>query len=445
MAMEYFACIFFAPCTLHPAPCILSLVQKTTLDSGLRIVTKHLPSTQAATVLILVGAGSRYESREINGISHFLEHMFFKGAKKYKNSKEVAETIDGIGGDFNAFTGKEYVGYYVKAAAHHVETSLDVLSDMLIHCNLDPKEIDKERGVIMEEYNMYQDTPMYQVGWDFERLMYGDQPMGWDQVGTKEVINGVTREQFSQYKEGLYTADNIVVSIVGNVNHDAVKKLVSRYFKFPQAKKEKSHAPLKLHHGKKRIHLKHKKTEQGHVVVGFEGFPEEDPRHYGLRVLSVILGGNMSSRMFLSVREDKGLSYYISTSTDDFTDSGIVSTRAGVDTKRTPLAVEAICKEYKKICGEKVPAKELTKAKEYLKGKLALRLEDSEEYAHLIGKEQLLYGKMDSPEEIAKKIDAVTAAEVHAIARELFVEEKLRMAAIGPYEDETAFEKVLHL
>ncbi|PIQ77673.1 hypothetical protein COV82_03265 [Candidatus Peregrinibacteria bacterium CG11_big_fil_rev_8_21_14_0_20_46_8] len=420
-------------------------MQKETFTNGLRVVTHELPGTQAATVLILVGAGSRYETREINGISHFLEHMFFKGAKKYKTAKEVSEKIDGMGGDFNAFTGKEYVGYYVKAASHHYETAMDVLGDMLLFCNLDQKEIDKERGVIMEEYNMYQDTPMYQVGWDFERLMYGDQPMGWDQVGTKEVINGVTREQFFDYKNALYSPDNVVISVVGNVKHDDVLEKVRTYFPFQDGKKQYDSAALQPNDDTTRVKLQTKKTEQGHVVVGFPGYAEEHPDHYALKVLSVILGGNMSSRMFLAVREDKGLSYYISTSTDDYLDSGIISTRAGVDTKRTPLAVEAICQEYRKIRGEKVPEAELKKAKEYLKGKLALRLEDSEEYAHLIGKDELLHGKAKTPQEIVAEVEKVSTDDVARVSADLFHDDKLRMAAIGPYEDAAVFEKVLHI
>ena len=187
------------------------MINLTTLPNGLRIITKRLENTQAATVLVLVRAGSRFETKSINGISHFLEHMFFKGAKRYTTAREVSETIDNIGGDFNAFTGKEYVGYYVKAAANHLDTSIDVISDMLIHATFDPVEIDKERGVIMEEYNMYQDTPTYQIGWDFEQLVFGDQPMGWDQVGTKDVINGLTSDQFVEFKNSLYVPKNTVI------------------------------------------------------------------------------------------------------------------------------------------------------------------------------------------------------------------------------------------
>ncbi|MBI5413435.1 insulinase family protein [Candidatus Peregrinibacteria bacterium] len=418
-------------------------MKKEVLENGLRVVTKKLANTQSVTVLILAGAGSRYETHKNNGISHFLEHMFFKGAKKYKSAKEVSGAIDGVGGDFNAFTGKEYVGYYVKVASRHQKVAMDVLSDMLVHSRFDQHEIDKERGVILEEYNMYQDTPMYQVGWDFERLMYGDQPMGWDQVGTKDVIQSVMREDFVAYKKALYTPENLIVSVAGNIDHDEAVAEVKKYFKFEDAKKAYGYASLMPNPSLERVFLKHKKTEQAHVVVGYPAYHEAHKDHYAEKVLSVILGGNMSSRMFLAVRESKGLAYYISTSTDDYLDTGIFSTRAGVDVKRAKLAVAAIKEEYEKICGEMVAKAELEKAKEYLKGKLVLRLEDSEEYAHLIGKSELLHGKMESPEEIMEEVDKVTAADVARVSKDLLRSENLRLAAIGPYDDKEEFEEIL--
>lgn len=419
-------------------------MHKETFPNGLRLVTKHLANTQAVTVLILTGAGSRYETKKSNGISHFLEHMFFKGAKKYKNAKQVSEAIDGVGGDFNAFTGKEYVGYYVKVAAANHTVAMDVLSDMLVHSKFDPHEIDKERGVIMEEYNMYQDTPMYQVGWDFERLIYGDQPMGWDQVGTKELINTVTHQDFVKYKKDLYTPGNIVISIAGNITHEDACAHVKKYFHFEKGQKAYECAALQKNGSAERVFLQHKKTEQAHVVVGFQAYAEEHKDHYAEKLLAVVLGGNMSSRMFLGVREAKGLSYYIQTSTDDYTDSGVISTRAGVDVKRIKEAVTAIVHEYKKIRGEAVPKEELTKAKEYLKGKLVLRLEDSEEYAHLIGKDELLYGKAKSIETFMEEIDKITAADIARVSADLFRDENLRLAAIGPYEKKQEFEEILH-
>ena len=199
-------------------------MQKHTLANVLRIILIPNQHTKSVTSLVLGGAGSRYESKDINGISHFLEHMFFKGAKKYKNTKEVSSAIDEVGGEFNAFTGKEYAGYYVRIINEHLDTALDVLSDMLIEATFRPEEIDKERGVILEEYNMYQDTPMYQIGWNFENLLYGNQAMGWDQIGSKKLIKSVTQQQFQQYKSKLYTPDNTVICLSGNFDEKSTLK-----------------------------------------------------------------------------------------------------------------------------------------------------------------------------------------------------------------------------
>lgn len=419
--------------------------KKKVFSNKLRLVTKILPNTESVTILILAGAGSRYETKELNGISHFLEHMFFKGAKKYKTAKEVSEAVDAVGGDFNAFTGKEYVGYYIKVAARHLAIALDVLADMLLHSHFDPKEIDKERGVIMEEYNMYQDTPMYQVGWDFEKLLFGNQPMGWDQVGTKTFIQSVTQADFVKYKTALYTPENLVISVAGNIDHERMTKEIEKLFSSLKGKKVFSYAPLSPNTSRNRVHLTYKKTEQAHVVVGFPAYPEEHPDHYAEKVLATILGGNMSSRMFLAVREAKGLSYYIQTSTDDYMDIGVISTRAGVDVKRIDEAIEGIVEEYRKIRGEVVPERELTKAKEFLKGKLALRLEDSEEYAHLIGKHEILHHRIRTPDELENKIDAVTAEDIARVSEALLQKNKLYCAVIGPYEKKDRFEKLLLL
>jgi predicted Zn-dependent peptidase len=416
----------------------------TTLKNGLRIVVTPLEGTQSVTVLVLAGAGSRFENKSISGISHFLEHLFFKGAKRYKNAGEVAEAIDAVGGDFNAFTGKEYAGYYVKLASHQKEVAFDVIGDMMLNATFVPSEIDKERGVILEEYNMYQDTPMYQVGWDFERLIFGDQPMGWDQIGEMSVIKSVTRDQIQDYKDSLYTADNTVISVAGAVTEKEVKNLVAKYFPFGDEKRKFSAAPYVRMAPSGKVKLQNKKTEQGHLILGVEGLPALHKDEYVEKILSVILGGNMSSRMFMNVREAKGLSYYIRTNTDDYSDTGILSTSAGVDLKRVDLAIGAILEEYRKITEAKVEAAELTKAKEFMKGKIILRLEDSEEYAHLMGKQALLYPKIETVDQILKKIDAVTADDVLRLSRELFQEEKFRLALIGPFEDPAHFEKLLH-
>lgn len=416
----------------------------TTLENGLKIILSPIEGTKSCTVLCLVGAGSRYETKNINGISHFLEHMFFKGAERYKNAAEVASAIDSVGGDFNAFTGKEYAGYFVKLASHQKEVAFDVIGDMMLHATFLPEEIEKERGVILEEYNMYQDTPMYQVGWDFERLLFGDQPMGWDQIGKKDIISSLTRGQFVDYKNSLYTPDNTVLSISGHFDEAEVMDLIKKYFPFEDDKRVRDFDPYKRMESDHKVISQHKKTEQGHIILGVEGLSAEDDDIYAEKVLSVILGGNMSSRMFMNVREAKGLAYYIRTTTDDYTDTGAITTAAGVDLRRVEDAVKAILEEYRKIMEKEVEEKELKKAKEFLKGKIILRLEDSEEYAHLMGKQALLYPEIRSVDQILSEIDAVTAEDVQRLSQKLFKEENLRLAMIGPFDNRDHFEGLLH-
>lgn len=416
----------------------------TTLPNGLKIILTPIEGTKSVTVLCLVGAGSRYETKDINGISHYLEHMFFKGAQRYKNAAEVSTAIDSVGGDFNAFTAKEYAGYYVKLAAHQKEVAFDVIGDMMTGATFLSEEVEKERNVIMEEYNMYQDTPMYQVGWDFERLLFGDQPMGWDQIGTKETIHSFQRDQFVEYKNALYTPDNTVISISGQYDEKEVMDLIAKYFPMADGKRAFDFKPYQEMPTEKNVILQHKKTEQGHIIIGFPGLPARHDDEYAEKVLSVILGGNMSSRMFMNVREQKGLCYYVRTSTDDYTDVGAITTSAGVDLTRVDLAIEAILHEYKRITEESVSEAELKKGKEFMKGKIILRLEDSEEYAHMMGKQALLYPDVRTVDEILKKIDAVSVADIKRVAQKLFVEKELKLALIGPFEDEAHFANLLH-
>ena len=417
---------------------------KTTLSSGLRVLTESTPGTQSVTALVLVKAGSRWEDARINGISHFLEHMFFKGAKKYLSPKAVSEAIDAVGGEFNAFTGKEYAGYYVKLAATHATLALDVLSDMLLHARFDEAEIEKERGVIKEEFNMYQDTPMYQVAWDFERALFGDQPLGWDEIGTKEIIDRLSREDFVTYKEALYVPENMVLCLSGAVEHEQVVAWAEQFFpmqKTPVARQMLAF-DADLAPGK-RVHLTTKKTEQSHLVFGVRAVPAEHPDYYAGKVLSAVLGGNMSSRMFQAVREDKGLAYYISTGVEGYLDAGTMYTRAGVNVDKIDDAVQAILEEYARVKTELIPAEELKKGKEFLKGKLTLAMEDSEHVAQMLAEHELLYGKIESFEEIAKQLDAVTAEDVQRIAQSWLTDEALHLAVIGPYEDAERFAKLL--
>lgn len=412
------------------------------LASGLPVITAENQGTKSITVMVFAGAGSRYEAQNERGISHFLEHMFFKGGKKYKNTQEVSAAIDGVGGSFNAFTGKEYAGYYVKVAADQVELACDVLSDMMLNASFPPEEIEKERGVIMEEERMYQDTPMYRAGWDFEEVLFGDHPLGWDTIGTEELIKGVTQADFQRHRDRLYTPDNVVVTFAGRIDAKASQYLAEMYFGKLGGKKGNNFIPF-TKYGPKRVFLRNKNTEQAHLVLGVPGVGALDTEHYAMKLLSIALGGNMSSRMFLNIREARGLCYYIATEVDSYLDAGSISTRAGVDQSRLHEAISAIRHEYEVCAKDGITAEELKRAKDYLKGKITLSLEDSEEQAHFFGKQQLLYPKTKSVEEYMVEIDKVTKEQVDSLAKRVLKTSELRLVVIGRENSEGALEALL--
>jgi predicted Zn-dependent peptidase len=406
------------------------------LSNSLPVIVEELPAFNSATVLILVKAGSRYEKESEKGLSHFLEHMFFKGGEKYKNAKEVSTIVDSIGGDFNAFTGKEYAGYYVKCATEHLNIAYDLLSDMLITATLKDEEINKERGVILEELNMYQDTPMYQASWDFEEFLLGDQALGWDTIGDKKVIKKLNSQDFKNYKNSLYTPDNLVLAVSGGISKDKVFNDLEKYFSRFTGKKNREFINYQKKLPNKKVKIHHKNTEQSHFVFGGLGLKAKDKDIYTEKLLSIICGGMMSSRMFLSVREEQGLCYYISTSTDDFMDVGLISTRAGVDNKRFYQAVSSVFTEYQKLTKEEVSEEELIKAKNFLIGKMKLRMEDSEAVSHMLGKQALLYDEILTLEEVKKEVLKVTKKDILSLAQKLFAKENLYLTAIGPLEDQ---------
>jgi len=412
------------------------------LSSGLPILTSSTDSTASVTVLVFAGAGSRYETPSERGISHFLEHMFFKGGKKYRNTREVSGAIDGVGGDFNAFTGKEYAGYYVKVAAEEVRLACDVLSDMLLHASFPPEEIEKERGVIMEEERMYQDTPMYRAGWDFEELLFGDHPLGWDTIGTEKVIRSVTQQDFQKHRDELYTPKNLVVAFAGKITPEKAMALGDEFFGPIGGSYERKFQAFSTY-GPERVFLRTKNTEQAHLVLGVPGKPALDDDHFAQKILSVILGGNMSSRMFLNIREAKGLCYYIATDVDSYLDAGSLSTRAGVDQSRLHEAITAIRKEYEVCAKDGVTDDEVEKAKAYLKGKITLSLEDSEELAHFYGKQQLLYPKTRDVPEYFAQLDKVTKKQVNALAKELLKTDAMRLVVIGREEKKDTLASLL--
>lgn len=421
--------------------------QRSTLSNGLRVITVPMPSFESATVLVMVGAGSRYETKKNNGISHFLEHMAFKGTQKRPSAMDISTLIDGIGGEFNAFTGKETTGYYIKSAATHVDLSLDVLSDMLQNSLLDPKEIDKERGVILEEINLYEDTPMRKIGDVYERLLYGDTPMGWDIAGEKDIIKKITHEDFINYMNSLYSADNLTVVVAGGIDNVQIEELVKKYFGHMLRFDTIPYSKVIEKQSKPQMLIKHKKTEQVHIAIGVRTVPISDKRRHGLSVLSAILGGGMSSRLFSEVREKRGLGYYVRSSSDHYQDSGTLVSVAGIDPQRLEEAVKVIIDEYRVIASKegKILDDELKKAKEFLKGHLVLELEDSRAVAGFYAAQELLEKRIEKPDELIAKIDAITTEEVKHAAQTFFKSEHLNLAIIGNIDDGQRFENLLVL
>lgn len=420
------------------------IFERKTLKNGLRLLTIPMPGFESATVLVMVGAGSRYEKRNNSGISHFLEHMAFKGTKKRPSALDIANLIDGMGGEFNAYTGKETTGYYIKSAAANIELSIDVLSDMLQNSLLDPKEIEKEKGVIIEELNLYEDTPVRKIGDIYEELLYGDTPLGWDIGGSKDVIRKITHQDFVEYMKSLYSADNITVVVAGGVETKKMTKLIEKYFgQMPSFKTLKAEG-VKEKQSKPAVKIRHKKTEQVHIALGVRTVPLAHPDRYALDVLASMLGGGMSSRLFTEVREKRGLAYYVRTHADQYVDCGSLVTMAGVDAKRVEEAIKVIIDEYLIVASEKgnIMPDELKKAKEYLKGHMVLELEDSRSVANFYAAQELLENKIDNPIEVLKKIDAVTEEQIKNVAQK-YLNLPLNLAIIGDFKESGKFEKLL--
>jgi predicted Zn-dependent peptidase len=421
--------------------------QRKILSNGLRVLTIPMSSFESATVMVMVGAGSRYETKLNNGISHFLEHMAFKGTKKRPTAMEISSLIDGMGGEFNASTGKEVTGFYIKSSSDKVELCLDVLSDMLQNSKFDSKEIEKEKGVIIEEINMCEDNPMRDIGDVYERLTYGDTPLGWNIAGEKDIIRKTTREDFITYMKSLYSPQNMTVVFAGGIDSKQVEKLAEKYLG-----KMMHFDTLKFHkyaekQKEPRFFLKTKKTEQAHLAIGFKTVKNDHPDKYPFEVLAAILGGGMSSRLFHEVREKRGLGYYVSTGSESYQDAGSLVTTAGVDPKRIKEAIKVILEEHKKIKdkGLMIKDEELKKAKEYLKGHMVLGLENSRSVAYYYAIQELLDKEIDNPDTTMKKIDAVTVAQIQNAAKRYFVSKNLNMAIIGNFTSGQEFESLLKL
>lgn len=415
----------------------------TTFKNGLRLITVPMAQAESLTVLVGVAAGSRFETRRVNGLFHFLEHMAFKGTKKRPSTLAIATAIDSVGGQFNAFTDKEFTGYYVKLAAKHQKLALDILSDMLKNSLLKSEEIERERGVIIEEINLYQDTPLLRIATAFERLLYGDNAMGWDIAGEKETVAQIKRDDFVRFLHQLYFPQNMVVVMAGKVTDKTAKGLVTDFFGQDQRRGKKQTKAIKLLQKKPKIKLISKKTEQAHFCLGVPGFSYQDPDRWPLTVLSAVLGSGMSSRLFIEIRERRGLAYYVRATPEFHTDSGYLVIQAGVRLKQIKEALKVVLAELASLKQKKVSDQELKKAKEFLKGNLVLSLEDSQKVATRFAYQLLLEGKLRTLVQTMNLIDQVTTADVRRVARKLLQTKKLNLALIGPYQNQADFRKQL--
>ena len=421
----------------------MTVFERHVLDNGLRVLTAPMPHAQSVTCFLMFAAGSRFETRETNGIAHFSEHMLFKGTERRPTARDISAAIDGIGGEFNAFTSKEYTGYYVKCAAESLETALDVLVDMVRNSKFDPEEIEREKGVIVEEINMYLDTPRDMVDDVYEELLYGDQPLGWPVIGRKEAVRAATRDTFQDYIGRWYTPERLVVGLGGRLDADVLPRVEMLLGDLAQNGSERPAPAQPPDVRAPRVKVHRKDSEQAHFCLGVPSYPLDHPDRYALQLLATVLGGGMSSRLFTEVRERRGLAYYIFGMNHSYTDAGSLYSQAGVDIDRIDEAVATVVGELRRIADEPVPADELQKARSYAKGRFVLQLE-SPHGTILFGlRREVLEARVAEPTEVLAGLDAVTAEDVQRVAQDVIGRNGVSLAIVGPFEDAERFEKAL--
>lgn len=409
--------------------------QKSKFDNGLRLILAPQPASLATTVMVLVEAGSKYETKEINGLSHFLEHMCFKGTVKRPNQLVISSELDGLGADYNAFTGHEYTGYFAKSRNENFDKILDIVADMYLNPVFNPGDIEKERGPIIEEINMYEDLPPQRVQEIFMKLVYGDQPAGWSVAGTKENIRRLQRDDFLKYREAHYVAKASIVIVAGGFKEQDIAEKIEQAFAGIRVGEKAPKIAVKEEQAKPKISLNYKATDQTHLVLGFRAFDIHDPRRFALGVLADILGGGISSRLFQKIRSELSAAYYIRALADLYTDHGLFLMAAGVSNDKVEEAVKIALEECVGIKEKPVGEKELRKAKEHMVGNLFLSLESSDEVASFYGGQEVSRNELMTPVALAEKIQAVTAEEIQTMAQTLFREDRLNLALIGPLKD----------
>lgn len=416
----------------------------TKLKNGLKVITSEMPHALGVSNNVFVGAGSRYETKEENGISHFLEHMTFKGTKKRPTAGDVSGTIDSVGGRLNAGTSDDFTYFWNTVPQKYFSLGLELLADTISNSLLKEEEINREKGVIVEEINRYKDMPSNYVIRLGQGLLWGDTPLGRDTLGTKENIKKFQRKDFLNYLKILYQPQNMVISVVGNIKHQEVVQEAEKNFGKLKSSPIRNWDKYKDKQKQVESLVHYKETDQAHLFLGFKARPRNHPDIPILDAIFSILSGGMSARLFINIRERKGLAYHIRSYEDNFLDTGCFFVHAGLNSQKLEEAIKAILEEFKKLKEEKVGDKELRKAKEYLKGNFLLSMDDCENVAFHFGKSALFDKKIKTLEEEIKEIEKVTPEQIQKLAQKLFVKEKLNLALIGPFKDKKPFDDILN-
>jgi len=420
------------------------LYQKTILDSGLRLITSTMPHTRSVSICFFIGVGSRYESEEQAGISHFIEHLCFRGTPKRATARAISTAIEGVGGTLNGGTDKELTLYWCKVAQPHFPLALDVLADMLLHSKFDPVDIERERQVIIEEINMSKDSPSQQVNMLIDELLWPSHPLGRDIAGSKESMATITRDMMLAYFKSQYLPDNTVVAIAGNISHQEAVAAVSQALDNWKSQQPRPGYLVYKEQANPRLQVEKRDTEQAHLALALPGLSLLHPKRFTLDLLNVILGEGMSSRLFTKIRDELGLAYSIHSYVDHFLDSGSVTVYAGVEPKNLPVATKAILEQLSQL-KEAIPESELAKAKELSKGRLVLGMEDTRNVSGWMGGQEILTGRILTVDQVVSIIDAITADELEQLAQELLIGDHLRLAVVGPVTEDETLEELLKL
>ncbi len=415
---------------------------KNVLDNGLRIITIPMKDSQTAIMMVMVEAGSEYEDKKINGLSHFLEHVCFKGTTN-RTGKQINEEVDALGAENGAFTGAFYTGYYAKAQYQKFGKIVDVISDLYLNPIFPEKDIDIERGVILEEINMYEDIPMQIVQEVYDELLFGDQPAGRSIAGTKDNIKSFKRDVFVKYYDTHYTPQKTIVIVAGNIDQKEVIKMVKEKFGNIATKKVVKKHSTKISQKTPGIKLQYKKTDQTHLVLGVRAFKAEDKRNVILKIVSTLLGGSMSSRLFSRMRDELGMCYYVRAGNHSSLDHGEFDVSTGVGNGRVLEAVEVIVEELKKLRDEEVSPEELKKAKDIVLGRMATGLETSDAWTDFYGLQELMHLDIETPNSLTKKIKAVTSKDISRVMKQIIKNDGLNLAIVGPHKDVKPFKKML--